>query len=78
MGAGSVVGSWHEPMAENCGVIDRKTGQPLRDNQERLNCKQLHGNDDPMREAKRLLKEYDAAIAENQISTNHSFIQIQE
>jgi hypothetical protein len=44
-------------------LIDRATGSPLRDNQGRLYCKQLHDNDDPTREAKRLLKEYDAATS---------------
>jgi hypothetical protein len=44
-------------------LIDRKTQQPLRDNQGGLYVKQLHDNDDPMREAKRLLKEYDAATS---------------
>jgi len=44
-------------------LIDRATGSPLRDNQGRLYCKQLHDNDDPTREAKRLLNEYDAATS---------------
>jgi hypothetical protein len=43
-------------------LIDRKTGQPVRDNQGRLYTKQLHrGNEDAQRVAKRLLREYDAA-----------------
>ena len=44
-------------------LIDRATGNPLRDNQGRPCCKQLHDNDDPTREAKRLLNEYDAATS---------------
>jgi hypothetical protein len=67
-----------EPMAENCGVIDRKTGQPLRDNQGGLYCKQLHGNDEPMREEKRLLKESDAATARKSDFNEPLVIQIQE
>jgi hypothetical protein len=42
-------------------LIDRKTGQPLRDNQGRLCIAHLHrDNDDAQRVAKKLLKEYDA------------------
>jgi hypothetical protein len=45
-------------------LIDRKTGQPVRDNQGRLYTQQLHrDNGDARRIAKRLLREYDAATS---------------
>jgi hypothetical protein len=56
-------------------LIDRKTGQPVRDNQGRLYTALLHRyNDDAQRIAKRLLREYDAEKHANKSNFNRVLV----